>query len=384
MTVPLDSSPVVLTVNGGSSSIKFALFELHKMPRRIAGGQLDRIGERDAAAANHQQAADRLMDWVGKHLGSRPLSAIGHRLVHGGLQARDHQRLTPTLLEELRGSVRFDLSHLPREITLIEACAARFPGITQVGCFDTAFHRSMPRVAQRLPIPRKYGDQGLRRLGFHGLSYTYLMDELARLDPAAARGRVILAHLGSGASMAAVSGGAPIDTTMGFTPLSGLVMGTRPGDLDAGLLAYLIRNENLSPDQLDDFLSRRCGLLGVSGTMDDMRSLVAASATDLRAAEAVELFCYRARQWIGSLAASMNGVETLVFAGGIGERSAEVRSAICRSLQFLDIEIDEALNAQHAAVISAANRRVTVRIIATDEESVIAQIAARLLVAGAN
>ena len=302
------------------------------------------------------------------------MGAIGHRLVHGGLRERDHQRITPELLDDLRGSVGVDLAHLPREIALIEACRERFPDLPQVACFDTAFHRTMPRVAKLLPIPREYANRGLRRLGFHGLSYTYLMEALGRLDPPAARGRVIVAHLGSGASMAAVRGGAPVDTTMGFTPLAGLVMGTRPGDLDPGVLAYLVRAERFTPDELDDFLSRRCGLIGVSGTTADMRDLVAAAPHDARAADAVELFCYRARQWVGALAASLGGVDMIVFAGGIGEKSPEVRRRTCEGLSFLGVEIDPSLNAADAPVISAAGGSVTVRVIPTDEEIVMAKI----------
>lgn len=386
----------VLTINGGSSSVKFALFALAALDsqlRRLVSGQIDRVGQTNAVmeisdtarhhqqpvrAITHREAAERILEWVGQHWGTESLGVIGHRLVHGGLHVREHQRLTPELLDELRGNIKFDLAHLPREITLIEECGARFPEVPQVACFDTVFHRSMPRVAQLLPIPRRYSDQGFRRLGFHGLSYTYLLDALTQIEPQAAKGRVVLAHLGSGASMAAVSEGKPVDTTMGFTPVAGLVMGTRPGDLDPGMLAYLVRSEKFTPDQLDEFLNRRCGLLGVSEISADMRELIAASKHDVRAAEAVELFCYRARQWIGTLAAAMDGVDTIVFAGGIGERSPQVRSGICRGLTFLGIELDESLNTANGPVISKAGGRTTVRVIPTDEETVIARIARQI------
>lgn len=389
-----EDAQVVLTINGGSSSIKFGLFASGIRARRLAGGEIDRIGRPDATltiagedkpqcktvdASDHRHAAKHVMDWVKQWFGAKMPQAIGHRIVHGGLQVRDHQRVTPELLAELRRNIAVDLSHLPGEIAIMEACGAQFPGVPQVACFDSAFHHTMPPVAQRLPIPRKYSEQGLRRLGFHGLSYTYLMNELARLDPQAASGRVIMAHLGSGASMAAVRGGTPIDTTMAFTPLAGLVMGTRPGDLDPGLLAYLIRKEQFSPDELDDLLNRQCGMLGVSQSSSDMRNLLAASANDARAADAVDLFCYRARQWIGALAASMEGLDTLIFAGGIGERSPQVRKRICNGLRFLDIQIDESQNDANAPVISTVGRRVNVRIIPTDEEIVIAEIVARLV-----
>lgn len=385
---------LVLTINGGSSSIKVALFVGGERPKQIAGGQIEQIGQPSAKfrfqaegktleghvdATDHGQAAAHVLDWVGKLLGEEKLSAIAHRIVHGGLCAREHQRITPDLIAELRQSISVDLAHLPREIMLVEACGDRFSEVPQVACFDSAFHRSMPEVAQRLPIPRSYSKKGLRRLGFHGLSYTYLISELKQLDPAVVKGRVILAHLGSGASMAAVQGGMPVDTTMAFTPLAGLVMGTRPGDMDPGLLAYLVRTENWSPDELDDFLSRRCGMLGVSENSADMRKLLAAAADDIHAAQAVELFCYRARQWIGALAASMGGLDTLVFAGGIGENSPDVRERICSELRFLDIEICAAANATSKYVISAVGRRVTVRVIATDEESVMAKIAGQVI-----
>jgi acetate kinase len=387
----------IVTINGGSSSIKFAVFGAGgpetDSPSRLLSGQIERIGtdgaqlvinstggggapeRRAVPAADHAQAADQLIDWLLHRMGRDAITAIGHRVVHGGVHLLEHQLVTPDLIAELHRNEPLDLAHLPREIALLEAFARRIPGVPQVACFDTAFHRDLPRVAQLLPIPRRYSEAGVRKFGFHGLSYTYLMDELRRTaGDAAADGRVILAHLGSGASMAAVHRGRPIDTTMAFTPLAGLVMGTRPGDLDPGLLVYLMRAEGLSPEQMDDFLSRRCGMIGVSETSADMRDLVARSPSDVRAREAVELFCYSARKWVGALAATMGGLDTLVFAGGIGEHGAEARAGICEGLEFLGVRLDAGKNRAGRGVISAEDSRVEVRIIPTDEEVVIARI----------
>jgi acetate kinase len=233
----------------------------------------------------------------------------------------------------------------------------------------------LPLVSRLLPIPRKFIDAGIRRFGFHGLSYTYLMDRLAAVaGTEAAGGRVILAHLGSGASMAAVRGGKPIETTMAFTPMAGLVMGTRPGDLDPGLLVYLMKEQKLTAGQMDEFIAHQCGLLGVSETSGDMRDLLAARAADHRAAEAVELFCYQAKKFLCALAGALGGLETVVFAGGIGEHSPEARAGICEGLGFLGLELDAARNARGGEVISSNESRVTVRVIATDEEIVMARI----------
>jgi acetate kinase len=249
-----------------------------------------------------------------------------------------------------------------------------------VVCFDTTFHRDLPRVAQILPIPRAYTDAGVRRLGFHGLSYAYLLEELRRTaGEQAALGRVVLAHLGSGASLAALRGGRPIDTSMAFTPTSGLVMGTRPGDLDPGVVVHMMRAERAGPDEIDKLLNERCGLRGISDTTSDMRDLLQKQATDPRAAEAVEVFCYQARKRIGAFAAAVEGLDTLVFSGGIGERSAEIRRRICAGLRFLDVELDDEKNEADKAVISTAASRVTVRVIPTDEEVMIARETRKLL-----
>ena len=330
------------------------------------------VKDQPIAAGDHAGAADQLIALLRDRLGDRIISAIGHRVVHGGLDLVDHQMIDAKVLDQLRAATQLDSSHLPREIKLIEAFTKQFPGIPQIACFDTAFCKNLPMVAKILPIPRKYFDEGIHRFGFHGISYAYLMKELRRLDSNAADGKVILAHLGSGASMAAVKDGRPIDTTMSFTPIAGLVMGTRPGDLDPGFVSYLMRSEKLSADQLDDFLNKKCGLLGVSGTSADMRDLTEHRNTDAHAAEAVALFCYEVKKRIGAYAAAMGGVDTIIFAGGIGEHSPQARFDICSDLAFLGIEVEPKLNDENQAVISTG--RVAVRVIPTNEEIMIAHI----------
>ena len=358
----------ILAVNGGSSSIKFALFAAGDPPRGLHRGAVDRIDPNAVAT-----------DWLDAlALGGQleGVVAVGYRVVHGGSKHFDPQPVTTELLADLRAAISFAPAHLPDAIRLIEAVDRRLPGVPQVACFDTAFHRDLPPVARLLPIPRAYADAGLRRYGFHGLSYAYLMEEWERLAGAeTARGRAILAHLGSGASMAAVQSGKCIDTTMGLTPAGGLVMGTRTGDLDPGVLIHLARNEGLSPDRLEELVTRRSGLLGVSGTSSDMRDLLAAQAADPRAAEAVELFCYQIRKCVGAYAAALGGLDTLVFSGGIGENAPEVRARVCDDLRFLGIELDPAANSANAAVISAG--AVGVRVIPTDEEAMIARTVLR-------
>jgi acetate kinase len=391
------AGPCLFTVNGGSSSIKFAVFSLAPQPQPLLSGQVERIGssgaalkavdaaghvidERPIEAADHGQAAELLADWLRDRVPGDGVRGVGHRVVHGGVRLVEHQPITDAVLAELYAARPLDLAHLPREIALIEVFRRRFPDATQVACFDTAFHRDLPTLARLLPIPRRYADAGVRRLGFHGLSYTYLMSELRRLAPREAEGKVVLAHLGSGASMAAVRGGTPFDTTMGFTPLAGLVMATRPGDLDPGVVTYLMREEKLTPERMDDYLSRRCGMMGVSDTSGDLRDLTARRSTDSRAAEAIDLFCYQARKFVGAFAAAMAGLDTLVFSGGIGEHSPEVRAAVCDGLQFLGLRLDNGRNAAGAAVISADGSTVTARVVPTDEEIVMARIVADVIV----
>jgi acetate kinase len=390
----------ILTINGGSSSIKFALHEAGKSLKRGLYGTVDRIGlsgtnltfhdpaknqhdSRSVAAPDHKSAANFLIDWLQGQNGFESVRAAGHRVVHG-MQHTAPEVVTPELLDELYRISPNDPDHLPREIELMETFRQRHPKLPQVACFDTAFHQTMPRVAKLLPIPRRFDAKGIQRYGFHGLSYAYLMEELARLgDPAARKGRVILAHLGNGASMAAVRDGKSMDTSMGFTPTAGLVMSTRSGDLDPGLAPYLARTEKMFTGQFYEMVNHKSGLLGVSETSSDMRDLLAHEAGDARAAEAVALFCYQAKKWIGSFAAALGGLDTLVFAGGIGENAPSIRARICQGLDFIGIELNESRNAGNAAVISAPGARVGVRVIRTDEELMIARSVFRLIGPGA-
>jgi acetate kinase len=289
------------------------------------------------------------------------------------------ERVTPKLLEELHRITPYAPDHLPREIALIEAFNQRHSTLPQVACFDTAFHREMPRVAKLLPLPWRFAAKGVERYGFHGLSYSYLMEELGRLDPTATKSRVILAHLGSGASLAAVRNGKSIDTSMGFTPTAGLVMSTRTGDIDPGLVYYLAHAEHMTAAQFQQMVNHESGLLGVSGTSSDLRDLCSSEAADVRAAEAVALFCYQVKKWIGSFAAALNGLDTLVFAGGIGENAPLIRERICGGLAFLGIELNQNRNAKSAPLISPAAGRVKVRVIRTDEELMIARSVCRTL-----
>lgn len=386
----------VLTINGGSSSIKFALFAPGDGLVRMLSGTVDRIGLSDAvlsakegneqpirepsAARNHEEAAAHLIDWLGKRGRLTNLAGVGHRVVHGGSRYTRAQLVTPEMVAELKRLSPVDPAHLPGEIALIEALVRRLRHVPQVACFDTAFHHDLPSVARILPIPRRFEAAGVRRYGFHGLSYSFLLEELARIaGPEAAHGRVILAHLGAGASLAAVHNGKSIDTTMAFTPTAGLVMATRSGDLDPGLLVYLMRSENLNADQIDDLVNRQSGLLGVSEISPDMRDLLAAEATNSRAVDAVAIFCYQAKKWIGAFAAALGGLDTLVFAGGIGEHAPEVRARICKDLGFLGIHLEQSRNNANASVISIDGSPATVRVIRTDEEGIIAKEVQRVV-----
>lgn len=392
MTDPMS----VLTINGGSSSIKFAMYQTGGPLERRVYGKVDRVGlsgtnltfedsngnQRDSlsvAAADHRSAANFLIDWLEGRQGFASVGAVGHRVVHG-MKHTEPEPVSQELLDELHRIRPYDPDHLPREIELIEAFRQRHPKLPQVACFDTAFHSGMPRVARLLPIPRRYEVKGVQRYGFHGLSYSYLMEELARVAGAkAARGRVILAHLGNGASLAAVKGGKSIDTSMGFTPTAGLPMSTRSGDLDPGLAAYLERTEQMTSKQFHKMVNHESGLLGVSETSPDMRDLLARETEDVRAAEAVALFCYQAKKWLGAFAAALGGLDTLVFSAGIGENCSSIRTSICDGLGFLGIELTETRNAKNAAVISTDTGRVSVRVIRTDEELMIARSVCHIL-----
>ena len=369
-----DAPDHLLILNAGSSGLKFAIFARTGGPGARLRGNIEVVGGRRPGL---DQVKDRAAAFMGVAGG---WAAIGHRIVHGGENLIEPRIVDAAVVAELKRICAFAPEHLPLEIALVEEVAARFPTVPQILCFDTAFHRELPRVAKLLPIPRRYAAAGVRRYGFHGLSYEFLRDELARLgDPAVSQGRVILAHLGNGASLAALMDGKCIDTSMGFTPAAGLVMGTRAGDLDPGLLAFLAQSEGMSADDLARMVNHESGLLGISGTSADMRTLLALAESDERAADAIEIFCRQAVKWIGGYAALLGGLDTLVFSGGIGENNAEVRARICARLGFIGIALDDARNAEHAAVVSAAASRVCVRVIATDEELVIARAARNLL-----
>jgi len=387
----------ILTVNGGSSSIKFALFQVGASLQRVMEGSIERIGlpeamfvvkglnkadsfTRSVTAENYTAAVEVLMDWIDERIRRGELTAVGHRVVHGGPKYNEPQRITTEMVEELQQLQPFDPEHLPEEILLTEAFHRRFPDLPQVACFDTAFHHDMPRVAQQLPIPRRFEALGVRRYGFHGLSYAFLIEELERLaGPQAARGRVILAHLGNGASLAAVYKGKSMDTSMGFTPTGGVPMSTRSGDLDPGLVWYLARTEDITPRKFNEMVNFESGLLGISETSSDMQDLLERETEDVRAAEAVALFCYQVKKWIGAFTAALGGLDTLVFAGGIGENAPVIRARVCDGLGFLGIELEEKQNVANAAVISAEASRVAVRVMHTDEEWMIAKTVCSVL-----
>ena len=379
----------ILAVNGGSSSIKFALYETGGSLTRRLSGKIDRIGLKDAKltfkdersenhlpakAANIAEAAGFLLDWLGRREDATPLAAVGHRIVHG-LDHRQPVIVDDALLTELQGISSYDPDHLPGEIELIRLFRQHDPGLPQIACFDTAFHATLPRVARLLPIPRRYDEAGLQRYGFHGLSYSYILEELTRIaGPVVAGGSVILAHLGSGASLAAVKEGSSIDTTMGFTPTGGVVMGTRTGDLDPGVAWWLLQNERLTPGQFNDLINHQSGLLGVSGGVSsDMQDLLGRESSEIPAAEAVALFCYQVKKTIGSFSAVLGGLNAIVFTGGIGEKSSMIRSRICAGLEYLGVGLEQRANEKNELLISAAGARVRVYAIPTDEELMIAR-----------
>jgi acetate kinase len=387
----------ILTINGGSSSVKFALFSRGPTPRRLFHGSVSRIGSAEARLTVSQtpdgRALDRVVEardipsvvpWVLSAIDAVAekvdIRGIGYRIDHGGERYVAPEVVSAAMIAALRELSPFDPDHLPGEISLIESIGSHFPTTPAVACFDTAFHAEMPRVAQLLPIPRKYSARGVRRFGFHGLSYSYLLEELARqAGEAAASGRVVLAHLGAGASMAAVKTGRCLDTTMGFTPAAGLVMGSRSGDIDPGLVAYLSRVEGMSPAQFDHLVNHESGLLGLSETSSDVRDLVERERGDTRAAEALDVFCYHAKRWLCAFAGVLGGLDTLVFAGGIGEHAPSIRDRICHGLEFLGIDIDADRNRANASLISTESGRVAVRVIPTDEEQMIARAVDRHL-----
>jgi len=393
---PVTPPNTILCLNSGSSSLKFALYQIgpekevllmRGLADRIgqAGGRFcARDGENRVAANdeirfdNHASACQAILEILKREETPRP-QAIGHRVVHGGPNYAAPQRVDAALLSALRGLIRFAPLHLPSAVAIMEVLDNLYPGTPQVACFDTAFHRRMPEVAQRLPLPADLWEEGIRRYGFHGLSYEYILESLDKEG----RGRLVIAHLGNGASMAAVRDGQPVDTTMSFTPTAGLVMGTRCGDLDPGVLIYLMRERGCNVNQLSELVNFRSGLVGVSGFSSDMKTLLDRRENAPSAEIATALFCYQARKFIGALAAALGGLDLLVFTGGIGERAAPVRSEICRELTFLGVHLDEPRNAAHADVISTAESGCAVRVIPTNEELMIARHTTRVLQAAA-
>jgi acetate kinase len=379
----MNPAQVILCINRGSSSLKFAVYRLAGDEQLIAGGEIDRIGlpgssikvrdGRGAALKTAQREFSSHHEIVGAifaGLGEAGLpipTAVGHRIVHGGPNHTAPERVTPQLVEALRQLIPFAPLHLPTAIEAIAAVSAHSPDLPQVACFDTAFHRTLPEVAARLPLERDLWDAGVRRYGFHGLSYEYIVGALGDR----AQGRVVIAHLGNGASLAAVRDGKSIDTTMGFTPTGGFMMGTRSGDLDPGVILYLLNEKGYDAARIDNAVNHTAGLLGVSGLSSDMQML--AQSKDLRAAMARDMFCYHLRKQIGALAAALEGLDTLVFTGGIGEHDAAVRSSVCAGLGHLGIEIDRERNMAHQDPISTANSKCLVRVIATNEDLIIAR-----------
>lgn len=386
----------ILTINGGSSSIKFALYQGRDILTLILSGSIKNISikkstfsfkiendnEKEIALPevdDFHKAATYLLDWLESKLDFTTIKAIGHRIVQG-MQHTEAVKISAELLEELQQICLYDPEHLPHEIELIEIFSKRFPVLLQVACFDTSFHTTMPHIAKLLPIPKKYFDRGIQRYGFHGLSYAYLVQKLQQIDAnKTVKEKMILAHLGNGASLAAVKDGQCFDTSMGFTPASGLVMSTRTGDLDPGVAWYLMEVEKLTPEKFNHLINHESGLLGISGTSSDMKELIKNKDKDTRAKEAFELFCYQVKKNIGGYAAVLEGLEVLVFCGGIGEHSSEVRKQICTGLTFLGIELDEIKNKNNDPIISTENSKVTVRIIKTNEELMIAQLVGSVL-----
>ena len=381
----------ILTINSGSSSVKVGLYEIGESEKLVLSGGLKRIGLRSGVFRiddpegqalvdehhdfpEHLSALQRLLDWLKSHQPEKTLDAVGHRIVHGGPNYNQPQRITPSLMTELNDLVAMAPDHLPHEIKAIQATRRYYPDLPQVACFDTAFHRHMPQLAQLYALPRHYLHEGLIRYGFHGLSYEYILQEFRKeAGDAAANGRVIVAHLGNGASMAAIQEGQSIDTTMGFTPAGGLVMSTRSGDLDPGVPVYLLEEKGLRPSGLNDLVNQHAGLLGLSGISSDMRDLIDQEDREPHARQAVDLFCYQASKYLGALAAALGGLDTLIFTAGIGENAPVVRQRICQNLSFLGIRLDEAQNAANAAIISQADAPVTVRVMRTDEDLMIAR-----------
>lgn len=378
-----------LIINAGSSSIKFSLFDAEDLVEHYSGSisgigftntvfrvtqDVHEIYRSDETIDTHEAAAAMLCRWLETELQKAPICAVGHRIVHGGSEFVAPCTIDESVVSKLRELEPLDPEHLPTQLALIMAMQRELPGVQQIACFDTALFHDLPANAQRLPIPRALETQGVRRYGFHGLSYSFLLDEFARVaGTEAAHGKIIMAHLGNGASLAAFDGGKPVDTSMGMTPAGGIPMSTRSGDLDPGVLTYLMRSQAMNPDQLDNMIGFESGLLGISETSSDMKQLLDIEASDSRAKEAVDMFCYQTRKFIGAYAAALGGLHSLIFSGGIGQVSAPIRARICDGLEFLGIGLDSQRNAQNMERISAENTAVGVHVLFTNEARTIAK-----------
>jgi acetate kinase len=380
----------ILTMNRGSATLKSTLYDIGARDAALLSISVDygdaaaaRLKITDASGAellnssvksrDSNAVLEAMVAWLDKHEYLAGLKAAGHRLVHGGARYHEPQRISPKFLRQLEKLVPLDPDHLPAAIRGIRFVAKKFPKLAQVACFDTAFHSALPTVAKMYALPRRFYDAGIRRYGFHGLSFEYIVGELRKLDAKLAAGRVIIAHLGSGASMVALQNEKSLDTSMGFTPLEGLVMSARSGDIDPGLLLYLLAEKKMSAKDAGVLLNKQSGLLGVSGSTGDMRTLLEKAAQDSHAAEAIDLFCYRAKKYIGGYSAALGGLDAVVFTGGIGERAPAIRERICSGLDFLGIHLDGKQNGSNAPVISATDSRVNVRVIPTNEDLMIVQ-----------
>lgn len=390
----MSSQDAILVINCGSSSVKFALFSGDAALERLLLGEVDGIGlaigrmhsktsagtmliERALPTSDHTAALSAILEHVTKRLGGARLRAVGHRVVHGGEDCDCPVRVTAALENRLRELVPLAPLHQPHNLAGIAAVRAVQPDLVQIACFDTAFHHTLPRLARLFALPKNLQEAGIRRYGFHGLSYEYVVEALRRRSIDLDRERIIVAHLGNGASMCALRGGRSVETTMGFSTLAGLMMGTRSGDLDPGVVLYLLTRKGLSPAEIQTLLYHKSGLLGVSGMTSDMRELLA-RRSESAACEAIDLFCYRARHHLVALTAALGGLDRVVFTGGIGANAPEVRAGICSGLAYLGIELDHAANASGVAIISPADAAVTVEALASDEEAMIAGHVLRL------
>ncbi len=376
----------ILTINAGSSSIKIALYEAGNKPVLLLSGNIEKIGYGNSIliikqndtknnfslnAGDFNSTTIALIDWLQQQSWFSNVKAIGHRIVHG-MHHTQSEIITDDLLKELNSIVEYDPDHLPSEIKLTELIKKRYPQLMQVACFDTAFHTTIPAVAKMFAIPKKYFDEGVQRYGFHGISYSYLMQQLQKINSAEANGRIILAHLGNGASIAAVKDDKCIDTSMGFTPAAGIVMSSRSGDIDPGVAWYLMK-QGMNAKTFNDVINHESGLVGISGLSADMQTLLEKENENKNAALAVDVFCYQIKKYIGAYIAALGGLDVLVFSGGIGENASEIRKRVCNGFEYMHIEIDEALNNNHQQLISTNNSKIKVYVIATNEELMIAK-----------